>query len=114
VATPQKKGPGDHLHDVIRKWIGADFTDGCGCKQWIAKMNRGGAAWCRKNVKLICQKLNTAAQKRGMWKTFKQIPKARLAVIVVTHPMFTIRPIRCMVNEAIRRSEQDAQPNHVF
>jgi hypothetical protein len=109
-AKPKRKRAGDHMHDVVRAWTRAEFEPGCGCQSTINDMNRGGVQWCKQNFDLIVTKLRNEASKRGWWKTFKQMPKAKLAVIIVTHPTFPFRPIRCMVDEAIRRSEADGKP----
>jgi len=84
------KGPGDHLHDLIRRWLGQDVGD-CHCQEWIDRMNAWGPDECRDHVGEIVSHILAEAKNRGWWKVLANMPGARWA-------------IRQMVNEAIGRS----------
>lgn len=62
------KGPGDHLHDAILRWVGESPTSGCQCTSRIAQMNAWGPAGCREHLDEIVGWLVEEATNRGWWK----------------------------------------------
>jgi hypothetical protein len=71
-------GAGTNLHNIIKEWTGAEPVYACGCRAWIAKMDRD-LGWAVSNKKLIVTKLLRSAQKRqGVWKYAAMLPGARL------------------------------------
>lgn len=64
---PKPPGPGDHLHALLLKWLGAEMTAGCKCKDWIRKMNAWGPAGCRTHLDKIVDHMVGEA-KRRKWK----------------------------------------------
>ena len=87
-------GAGTHLHRLIKRWTRQDYTANCGCKNMVRRMNKHGPAWCRTNIDAILAKMRAEATNRGWWKFLVKIPGATA-------------PMRWMILEAIRRSEQD-------
>lgn len=61
------KGPGDYLHEMIKRWTGEDIERGCQCKAWIDRMNAWGPAGCREHLDEIVAHMLSEAKKRG-WK----------------------------------------------
>lgn len=70
-------GPGDYLHDAIRRWIGASPSPDCACKARIAQMNAWGTAGCRVHLDQIVGWLENEAQKRGWWRFAVAMPGSR-------------------------------------
>ena len=68
------KGPGDYLHDEIRKWVGEVPTKKCRCRDRIAKMNAWGVIGCREHLDEIVGWLHKEATKRGWWKCVVAVP----------------------------------------
>ncbi len=75
------KGPGDHLHDMIRFWTRAEPEQGCGCDELIAKMNAWGSA-CREHADEIVAHMMEEAKKRG-WKSASMPGAATVAKSLV-------------------------------
>jgi len=71
------KGPGDYLHDAIRKWIGEEPTNQCGCQDRIDQMNAWGPAVCRDHLDEIVGWLVDEATKRGWWRYAVAVPGSR-------------------------------------
>jgi hypothetical protein len=44
------RGPGDHLHDAILKWVGEGPTNNCQCNSRITQMNAWGPTGCREHL----------------------------------------------------------------
>ena len=74
------KGPGDYLHDGIKKWVGEGPTRKCGCEDRIRQMNAWGPEQCREHIEEITDWLMEEAGKRGWWKVTTIIPCRRFAV----------------------------------
>jgi hypothetical protein len=89
-------GAGTHLHRLIRTWTGEGFSASCGCKAMMNRMDEQGPDWCRANVEPIVSTMRKEARKRGIWKYLALMPGATT-------------PMRWLVWEAIRRSEQDGR-----
>lgn len=88
------KGTGDHLHDVIREWTGAEMSSGCRCGLWTRAMNRRGVQWCINHRDMIVTKLRREAAKRKWWRFLAGIPGVEY-------------PLQRMVQAAINRSLTD-------
>jgi hypothetical protein len=95
-ATATRKGPGDYLHDAIRRWVGASPSSGCACKARIAQMNTWGTAGCREHLDEIVGWLEGEASTRGWWKYAVAVPGSRYF-------------IRQMVMAAIEQAEKAEQ-----
>jgi hypothetical protein len=68
IAQPQlQQGPGDHLHSLVRRYFGEQATLGCGCAEWINKLNAWGAAGCREHIDEIAERLLNQADEKGWW-----------------------------------------------
>lgn len=91
---PNPKGPGDHLHTLIRRCTREDYRPGCGCKKMVAKMNALGPSWCREHIDEIIAKMLTEAQKRSKWKRLTSLPGTKLF-------------IKRMILSAIRKAERE-------
>jgi hypothetical protein len=74
------KGPGDYLHDAIRKWTGEQPTKQCACQDRINAMNTNGPAWCRKNIDTIVGWLADEAKQRDWWRFAVAVPGSRLFI----------------------------------
>lgn len=61
------QGPGDYLHEMIKRWTGEDIERGCQCKAWIDRMNAWGPSGCREHLDEIVAHMLSEAKKRG-WK----------------------------------------------
>lgn len=59
------KGPGDLLHEMIKRWTGEDIETGCQCRSWIVRMNAWGPAGCREHLDEIVAHMLSEAKKRG-------------------------------------------------
>jgi hypothetical protein len=88
--TVIRKGPGDQLHRLILRWFGEDFTDNCGCRAYVAKMNAWGVEGCRRRIDRIARKLFVEAGRRGMlesgipaWKWMKKLVAKRVCRWIV-------------------------------
>ena len=93
MTTKIKRGPGDHLHTIIRTFTGEDLAD-CSCAKWIERMNKWGADGCEKRLERIIKHLQREARERDWWKLLAKVPGARW-------------PLRWMITEAIRRSSKE-------
>ena len=86
------QGPGDYLKMAITRWTGQKPDAECGCEDWIARMNRRGTDWCRKNLKRIVSHLRREARQRRWLKYAVKLPAANA---FIAH----------MVTRAIQQSE---------
>lgn len=95
--TPRVKGVGDHLHDIIVEWFGAQPDRDCGCNDMIQKMNVWGPDGCREHRQEIIDKLMEQKTRLSVW--------LRAAISVAG----AIARAVCgeMLDEAIRRCESD-------
>ncbi len=57
------RGPGDFLHDRIKKWFAASPYGGCNCAGRIKQMNAWGVEGCRTNIDTIVGWLQEEAKK---------------------------------------------------
>ena len=87
---------GDRLHEVIRRWTGADYTPTCHCRDLVGKMNSHVPDWTLANMKMIVNHLRQEASHFKWW--------AKIAVLLPGHR----RPIVWMVQEAVRLAQEDA------
>jgi len=62
--TAMKHGPGSELHNLIPAFLS---SQGCGCKNFAAKMNMWGPDGCEKNKKDIVDHLVKQSKKRAMF-----------------------------------------------
>lgn len=96
VARP--KGPGTILHEIIKKYAGADTRKGCGCEELVREMNELGVEGCRRHVELIVDHMMGEAAKRG-WRL------ARLRCV----NLVTYKGAKLLVYWAIKRAEKEAK-----
>lgn len=106
-ATPKQcskpPGPGTHLQRILKS---LGFKDcGLGCSGWAAKMDHGGPQWCREHRQEIVGRLQEKREAAGWLSSIKGAGMA-----VLTGLAFQIdfdHPIEWLVDEAIRRAEED-------
>jgi hypothetical protein len=107
VGKGRSKGPGDYLHDLIKKWLSGNATFACGCKSKAAEMNRRGPQGCRDTLEEIVGWLVEQA-KTHKWMDGKTPLKVRLVRWAmrrgVTKPVEIV--CRWMVLAAIRKAEK--------
>jgi hypothetical protein len=68
-----KGRPGMALSSLIPDWATKD-TEGCGCKSWIKKMDRGGVHWCNANREALINHL--VRQKKYLVGPLRLVPDA--------------------------------------
>ncbi len=108
-----KKGLGDYLHELLINKLGADFENGCACKEWLLRMNEWGPGGCRENLKKIVGGL-LAEAKRRQWVLDGHPILSKVAAIGTELPggmIFARAWARKIVLEAITRSERNASEN---
>lgn len=97
---------GNQLHDLIAEMFGEAARLGCGCNEWIAKMNVWGPNGCLEHMTAIIDRLVDQITKHE-WDT--EIPAmVKLARVGLKIPLGeTVIRWRCqaLVEEAIRRAE---------
>jgi hypothetical protein len=81
--APRVKGPGDYLHQMIRRWTREEIRQGCGCDSWIRKMNDWGPAGSREHIDEIVDHILKQARQRG-WKIAAWPGAATAAKLAVT------------------------------
>ena len=91
-------GAGTHLHRLIKKFTGQDYSPSCSCRETVADMDKNPPQWSLDNIDKILRKLRVEASQRGWWKYLVQIPGAS-------------KPIRWLVKEAVRRAKEDEAKN---
>ena len=91
------KKAGTHLHNLIKKYLQEDYSEGCGCESMVRKMNAWGPDGCREHLDEIVDKMTEAAKSRG-WK------KRLLASV----PFVSRAGMKAMVLMAIRLAEKEA------
>ena len=91
-------GAGTHLHALIKKWTGSDYTPGCGCRAMVQKMDANPPAWSIQHMPEIVSKVRDEAKKRGWF--------SKVAVAIPGSGT----PIRWLVREAVRLAEEDLRP----
>lgn len=101
--------PGTTLHDLLLDRFDLDMVQGCGCKQWIEKMNVWGPAGCREHLDEIVRKMLGEAERRK-WKLGDKpllSAVARVGTLTPWGMRFARSWARKLVTEAIERSEQN-------
>jgi len=93
-------GTGEHLHHIVKTWLGISSWSGCGCQALAEQMDKRGPAWVKqpRNFRRIVHQMRATARKAPQW-------RLRLAGYLPGVKW----PIRAMVNLAIQRAEEDIQ-----
>ncbi len=101
---PQKTvGPGTHLTRLLME-IGFSYSSGCGCASRTVQMNRWSVSGCREHREEILSWLHEEAKAQG-WASIAMAAAKALAIVPAEH---WASPVEWLVDEAIRRAEQDA------
>lgn len=102
---------GTILHRLIEQWTGRKPELGCGCQQWINKMDRDHE-WAKANVPLITKKLvSTALGRKKDWKVEQAKAGGRFlrGIFRVVGAGVFLEPFcRSLVEQAIKESEDGA------
>ena len=89
------KGTGSHLHSLIKRYTGEDYTPGCGCRAVVRQMDENPPQWSLDNMPMILKKLRMEARARKWW--------AKFALALP----FSSKPLRWMIREAARLAQEE-------
>jgi len=90
-----RPGAGTHLHAIIKKYTGDDYSPTCNCRALVKQMNKHPPQWSLDNMQKVVREMRSEATRRHWW--------AKFALALPG----TTAPLRWMVREAVKLALAD-------